>query len=48
MTNAALLSFQKTENYVVVKEFTGEGEAAGFSVNVGDIVEAVDYAESSK
>ncbi|KAJ8674084.1 hypothetical protein QAD02_005346, partial [Eretmocerus hayati] len=39
----------KSENYVVVKDFTGEGESAGFSVNVGDIVEAIEYAaESSK
>lgn len=40
------LCFQKSENYVVVKDF-GSGDAGGFSVTIGDIVEAVEYAADS-
>jgi uncharacterized protein (DUF433 family) len=35
---------QKLENYVVVKDFTSEDANADFSVKVGDIVEAIEYA----
>ncbi|OXU20573.1 hypothetical protein TSAR_002770 [Trichomalopsis sarcophagae] len=35
---------RKAENFVVVKDYTAEGESAGFSVSVGDIVEAIEFA----
>ncbi|XP_031784410.1 obscurin isoform X4 [Nasonia vitripennis] len=34
----------KAENFVVVKDYTAEAESAGFSVSVGDIVEAIEFA----
>ncbi|XP_046471258.1 obscurin isoform X8 [Neodiprion pinetum] len=36
-----------SEHYVVIKDYTAEGED-GVSVTVGDIVEAVEHAESAK
>ncbi|XP_017890129.1 obscurin isoform X5 [Ceratina calcarata] len=46
-----LSNFQQDErrsvdNYIVVKDYKGETD--GFSVNVGDIVEALEYSDQSK
>lgn len=39
--------FQKAENWIVVQEYKAENEE-DFSVNVGDIVEAIEYADPAK
>lgn len=45
--NFSDVTFQKSvENFIVVKDYVAEDDE-GFSVNVGDIVEAVDYLHDS-
>ena len=39
--------FQKSENFIVIKDYKGEAEEE-FALNVGDIVEAIEYADPSK
>ncbi|XP_031784412.1 obscurin isoform X6 [Nasonia vitripennis] len=44
ITRSSIRSAGKAENFVVVKDYTAEAESAGFSVSVGDIVEAIEFA----
>lgn len=46
-TSLCTLLLQKPlDNYIVVKDYTNETD--GFTVNVGDIVEAFEYADHAK